>query len=50
MVNRSLDMLRCFRCGFEADSDSGQWRKIDHPPLGNLTQCPECGSTDIRQK
>ena len=22
------------------------WGTIQHPPLGELTQCPECGSTD----
>lgn len=50
MVNSYSSILRCFKCGFEAPIDSAQWKKINHPPLGDLTQCPECGSTDIRGK
>jgi predicted RNA-binding Zn-ribbon protein involved in translation (DUF1610 family) len=39
--------LRCVNCGFEDASDSDAWSRIDHPPVGTLTQCPECGSTDV---
>jgi DNA-directed RNA polymerase subunit RPC12/RpoP len=38
--------LRCTNCGFEAPSGD-DWDRVDHPPIGTLTQCPECGSTDI---
>ncbi|CCQ37578.1 small CPxCG-related zinc finger protein [Natronomonas moolapensis 8.8.11] len=37
---------RCLQCGFEASPDDDAWGTIQHPPLGALTQCPECGSTD----
>ena len=37
---------RCLTCGFEA-AGRDQWDSVDAPPLGALTQCPECGSTDI---
>jgi len=39
---------RCHGCWFEADAGDEQWSTVTHPPLGTLTQCPECGSTDIR--
>jgi predicted RNA-binding Zn-ribbon protein involved in translation (DUF1610 family) len=38
--------LRCSNCGFEAPNGD-DWNRVDHPPIGTLTQCPECGSTDI---
>lgn len=37
---------RCLNCGFEADSASDDWTAVDYAPLGTLTQCPECRSTD----
>jgi DNA-directed RNA polymerase subunit RPC12/RpoP len=37
---------RCRQCGFEAPPDDDAWGSVEHPPLGELTQCPECGSTD----
>lgn len=36
---------RCLQCGFESP-DADAWDRVDHPPLGTLKQCPECGSTD----
>ncbi|MFB6173617.1 MAG: hypothetical protein ABEI39_03155 [Halobacteriales archaeon] len=39
--------LRCTDCGYEAPR-GGEWARVDHPPLGTLTQCPACGSTDVR--
>jgi predicted Zn-ribbon and HTH transcriptional regulator len=36
---------RCLQCGFESP-DADAWDRVDHPPLGTLTQCPDCGSTD----
>lgn len=37
---------RCLECGFEAPPSDDVWDRIDHPPLGELAQCPECGSTN----
>jgi hypothetical protein len=37
---------KCLNCGFEADSSSEEWKTTAHPPLGTLTQCPECSSTN----
>ncbi len=42
-TNRS----RCLSCGFEAPDGDGAWGRIDVPGLGRMTQCPECGSTDV---
>jgi len=36
----------CVNCGFEAQSGSDEWETARHT-LGTLTQCPECGSTDV---
>jgi predicted RNA-binding Zn-ribbon protein involved in translation (DUF1610 family) len=38
---------RCLTCGFEAAPGSKEWAVVDAPPLGTMTQCPDCGSTDI---
>lgn len=38
---------RCLNCGFEAPPGADEWNEIDAPPLGSLTQCPECESTDV---
>ena len=40
----------CFDCGFEAASESEAWDEVEHPPIGTLTQCPECGSTDVHSR
>lgn len=40
-------VARCDSCGFEAPDGSSKWARVFHPPLGRITQCPECGSTDI---
>ncbi|WP_435079696.1 hypothetical protein [Halococcus sp. AFM35] len=40
----------CLNCGFEARSSDNQWNTVEAPPLGILTQCPECGSTDITNR
>lgn len=37
---------RCLNCGFEAESGSDDWTPVEYTPLGTLTQCPECGSTN----
>ncbi|MFC7072486.1 hypothetical protein ACFQJ7_14375 [Halovenus rubra] len=38
---------QCFKCRFEAAADAGEWVTTTHPSLGDITQCPECGSTNI---
>lgn len=42
--------LRCLPCGFEAAAGSDDWDTTDHPPLGTMTRCPECGSTNIHTR
>lgn len=37
----------CFGCGFEAPAGGEAWETAEHPPLGTVVRCPECGSTDI---
>lgn len=39
---------RCHGCQFQADPSGDQWSTVSHPTAGTVTQCPECGSTDIR--
>ncbi len=38
---------RCLRCGFEAPAGDRAWDRVKVPPLRTMTQCPECGSTNI---
>lgn len=38
---------RCRNCGFEAPGGDDEWRRIEVPKLGRMTQCPNCESTDI---
>ncbi len=41
------DRARCDGCGFEAERGSQEWASVDHPSLGSLTACPDCGSTRV---
>jgi DNA-directed RNA polymerase subunit RPC12/RpoP len=41
--------LRCIECGFKAVVDSDEWESVDHPTLGSMTACPECGSTNLQR-
>jgi hypothetical protein len=43
-------VLKCVSCGFEAPVDSDAWVDVDVPPIGRLTQCPECESTDVHNR
>jgi predicted RNA-binding Zn-ribbon protein involved in translation (DUF1610 family) len=43
-------LAHCTNCGFEAPQGSDTWAHVDHPPLGTLTKCPECGSTSIHSE
>jgi predicted RNA-binding Zn-ribbon protein involved in translation (DUF1610 family) len=45
-MSTTANQLRCVNCGFEAPSGD-DWNRVDHPPLGRLTQCPDCGSTNV---
>lgn len=38
----------CLNCGFEAGP--GEWNAIEVPPLGRMTQCPECRSTNVTSR
>lgn len=38
----------CLNCGFEAGS--GEWSSVEAPPLGRMTQCPECRSTNVMSR
>jgi transposase len=46
MVTGSTTSTTCRNCGFATRTDSDEWDAADHPSLGTITQCPECGSTD----
>lgn len=39
---------RCYGCQFEAQAGDEAWESVYHPSLGSLTQCPECGGTNVR--
>jgi predicted RNA-binding Zn-ribbon protein involved in translation (DUF1610 family) len=43
----TLGVSRCRKCGFEAPGGDDAWVRIDIPKLGRMTQCPDCGSTDV---
>ena len=38
---------RCRNCGFEAPGGDDAWIRLEVPKLGRMTQCPDCGSTDV---
>jgi predicted RNA-binding Zn-ribbon protein involved in translation (DUF1610 family) len=40
----------CLSCGFETPAGSDAWETADHPSLGALTRCPECGSTNTTSR
>ena len=48
--SQTLEHSRCLNCGFEAPGGDDQWRRIDVPGLGRMTQCPSCDSTNIITK
>ena len=39
---------KCHKCGFRAPQGADEWGSAEHPSLGTLTRCPECGSTNIQ--
>jgi predicted RNA-binding Zn-ribbon protein involved in translation (DUF1610 family) len=52
MVDGSTIVTRtvCLNCGFETPAGSDAWETAAHPSLGDLTQCPECGSTNTTSR
>lgn len=42
-----VHVKQCFRCRFRSAVEDGEWKTTTHPSLGTITQCPECGSTNI---
>jgi len=50
MPGETTTLTTCTNCGFEASAGSDEWGSVDHPSLGTLAQCPECGSTDVHDQ
>jgi len=46
-ITETQSTSQCRRCGFTAASGSDEWNEIRAPPFNRITQCPECGSTDV---
>jgi predicted RNA-binding Zn-ribbon protein involved in translation (DUF1610 family) len=40
--------LRCLGCGHVA-TPGDDWSTAHHPTLGTVTQCPDCGSTQVQR-
>ncbi|MFB6268886.1 MAG: hypothetical protein ABEH83_03020 [Halobacterium sp.] len=49
MAESETKQLRCLECGRTAPP-GGDWESATHPKLGSMTQCPECGSTNVQTK
>ncbi|WP_336036326.1 hypothetical protein [Halobacterium yunchengense] len=47
MSSATRRRLRCHECGRTEPTD-GDWGRVTHPTLGSLTQCPDCGSTNVQ--
>lgn len=47
MAQKLAATSRCLACGYTAPSGGDEWDHVDSPPLGELTRCPECGSTNV---
>lgn len=47
MVASDTRHAKCHGCGFEAPAGGDAWETVDHPPLGTVRRCPECGSTRV---
>ena len=41
--------LHCTNCGHVASAGAEDWTTATHPTLGSVTQCANCGSTDVTQ-
>ena len=47
MSETTVQRTRCLKCGFETAAGTDDWDRVDLPSLGSITQCPECGSTNV---
>jgi predicted Zn-ribbon and HTH transcriptional regulator len=45
-TDRESSVSQCKTCGYEAAEDDA-WERVESPTLGQMTSCPDCGSTDI---
>lgn len=43
----TVQLAHCNNCGFESPAGDSVWEAVAHPPLGTITTCPECGSTQV---
>lgn len=41
------NLSKCLNCGFDAPAGGPEWDHVVSPPLGRMTRCPECGSTNV---
>ena len=48
MAEKAIAKPKCLKCGREAGADD--WERVEHPTLGWMTQCPDCGSTDVSSR
>ncbi len=44
---QSQPVSRCRQCGYTAPSGDDAWNEVSAPPFHRMTQCPDCGSTDV---
>lgn len=50
MTEKSTEVRwTCLECGITAPT-GGAWEKVTYPPLGTLTQCAECGCTNVHRE
>lgn len=47
MAEERATQARCDNCGYEAPDGSDAWESTELSPLGTLTRCPDCGSTNV---
>ncbi|MCU4926271.1 hydrogenase maturation nickel metallochaperone HypA [Halobacteria archaeon AArc-dxtr1] len=45
--SQTVGRSRCLNCGFKADGGSAEWLRLEVPGIGRMTQCPDCGSTNV---
>lgn len=47
MATEPKPRATCYQCGFAAPAESDEWETTTHPALGTMTQCPDCGTTEV---
>ena len=52
MADDAIQELRgkCTSCGYEAPAGGDGWDSVEHPSLGRMTRCPDCGSTNVTSR